>query len=86
MSGLRLLAQHEEQVLNRRSQNAVQENKLKDTMRTITDKSEDSHEDEQMDKFNHVRKDKERKGSIDLSALQALPTVRTNLLDTEESH
>ena len=38
-----------------------------------------------MDKFNHVRIEAKRRGSIDLSALQALPTIRTNVLDTEES-
>ena len=45
-------------------------------METITDESEASNEEEQIDKFNNVRMDKERSGSIDLDALKQMPTIR----------
>ena len=55
-------------------------------METITDMSEATDEEEQIDKFNHVRADRERQGSIDLSALKHMPTVRTNMMEDDDSH
>ena len=38
----------------------------------------------QIDKFNNVRMDKERKGSIDLNALKQMPTIRTRLMEDDD--
>lgn len=94
LKALQLLTPHEEQVL-RRSQ-AAREGPFPDGMQlepapeqpmeTITDMSEATDEEEQIDKFNHVRADRERQGSIDLSALKHMPTVRTNMMEDDDSH
>ena len=59
------------------------------TLETISDKtSEHNESDCPVDKFNNVRVDKEREGSIDIVALENFPTarvkVRGNSLESSE--
>ena len=51
-----------------------------DTLETISDKtSEHNESDGPIDKFNNVRADQERKGSIDIATLKRIPTARGNV-------
>ena len=53
-----------------------------DTLETISDKTSEYNEsDSPIDKFNNVRIDKERQGSIDIATLKRIPTARVKVCE-----
>ena len=59
----------------------MQSNKVgRDPLETISDETTEYNEsDSPIDKFNNVRIDQERKGSIDITKLKGIPTARVNV-------